>query len=347
MIQTKIESIIQGNHLTEEEMIECMTKIMSGDVTDTQIASFLTALKVKGEAVSEIVGGAKVMREKAEVVELQNYYTVDTCGTGGDKLGTFNISTAVAIIAAAAEIPVVKHGNRSVSSKCGSADVLEALGIKIDLSPEQVEQCVKTLNIGFFFAPSFHKAMRYVGKTRKELGFRTIFNILGPLANPANAKAQVLGVFDETLTEPMAEVLKNLGVERALVVHGNDGLDELSTTSKTKVTELKDGFIQTYTITPETFGFERATIDDIKGGTAEDNATIIRDLFDGAKGYKRDILLLNAAAALYVGKKVNDLIEGIKMAEEIIDTGKAKAKLEEFISFTRSFYINIENIPSF
>lgn len=346
MIQKEIESIMQGHHLTEEEMIDCMKKIMSGDVTDAQIASFLTALKVKGEAVTEIVGGAKVMREKAEVVELQNYYTVDTCGTGGDKLGTFNISTAVAIIAAAAGIPVVKHGNRSVSSKCGSADVLEALGVKIDLSPEQVEKCVKTLNIGFFFAPSFHKAMRFVGKTRKELGFRTIFNILGPLANPANAKAQVLGVFDEALTEPMAEVLKNLGVERALIVHGEDGLDELSTTTETKVTELKEGHMMTYTIRPEDFGFERATIEDIKGGTAQDNAKIIKDLFDGQKGYKRDILLLNAAAALYVGKKVDHLEEGIKLAKETIDSGKAKAKLKEFIDFTQNFYLKIENIPS-
>lgn len=346
MIQKEIESIIQGNNLTEEEMIECMKKIMSGDVTDSQIASFLTALKVKGEAVAEIVGGAKVMREKAEVVELQNYYTVDTCGTGGDKLGTFNISTAVAIIAAAAGIPVVKHGNRSVSSKCGSADVLEALGIKIDLSPEQVEKCVKALNIGFFFAPSFHKAMRFVGKTRKELGFRTIFNILGPLANPANAKAQVLGVFDEALTEPMAEVLKNLGVERALVVHGQDGLDELSTTTETKVTELKEGNIRTYIISPEEFGLERATIDDIKGGTSEDNAKIIKDLFEGQQGHKRDILLLNAAAALYVGKKADSVKIGIDLARELIDSGKAKAKLEEFISFTQEFYLKIDNIPS-
>lgn len=346
MIQKEIESVIQGNHLTEEEMINCMTKIMSGNVTEAQIASFLTALKLKGESIPEIVGGAKVMREKAEVVELQNYYTVDTCGTGGDKLGTFNISTAVAIIAAAADIPIVKHGNRSVSSKCGSADVLEALGIKIDLTPEQVESCVKTINIGFFFAPSFHKAMRFVGKTRKELGFRTIFNILGPLANPANAKAQVLGVFDKALTEPMAEVLKNLGVERALVVHGYDGLDELSTTTETKVTELKDGVIHTYTIHPEDFGFEIATIDDIKGGTAEDNAQIIKELFNGQKGYKRDILLLNAAAALYVGKKVENLQDGIELAKELIDSGKAKAKLEEFVEVTNGFYIKVESIPS-
>ncbi|PKM49445.1 MAG: anthranilate phosphoribosyltransferase [Firmicutes bacterium HGW-Firmicutes-7] len=338
MIQKEIESIIAGNHLTEEEMIECMSKIMSGEVTDTQIASFLTALKSKGEAISEIVGGAKVLREKADVVELQNYYTVDTCGTGGDKLGTFNISTAVAIIIAAADIPVVKHGNRSVSSKCGSADVLEALGIKIDLLPTQVEKCVREINIGFFFAPTFHKAMRFVGKTRKELGFRTIFNILGPLANPANAKAQVLGVFDEALTEPMAEVLKNLGVERALVVHGYDGLDEISTTSETKITELKEGVIKTYTVMPEDFGFERAKIEDIKGGSAKENAQIIKDLFNGQRGFKREILVLNAAAALYVGKRVDNIKDGITFVQELIDSGKVKTKLEEFIRYTNSFH---------
>ncbi len=336
MIQKSIESIMNGVSLSEEEMIDCMTKIMSGDVTEAQMASFLTALKVKGESVAEIVGGAKVMREKAEVVELQNYYTVDTCGTGGDKLGTFNISTAVAVITAAAGIPVVKHGNRSVSSKCGSADVLEALGIKIDLTPEQVEKCVKETNIGFFFAPNFHKAMKYVGKTRKELGFRTIFNILGPLANPANANAQVLGVFDEKLTEPMAEVLKNLGVERALVVHGMDGLDELSTTSDTKVTELKDGELNTYIISPQELGFKKAEIEAIKGGLAEENAEIIRGLFRGDKGFKRDILVLNAAAALYVGKKADSLKEGIALAEEILDSGKAEEKLKEFVKFSNS-----------
>lgn len=337
MLGSNLEKVISGADLNEEEMIECMTQIMNGEVSEAQMASFLTALKSKGEAVSEIVGGARVLREKAEAVELQNYYTVDTCGTGGDKLGTYNISTAVAFIVAAAGITVVKHGNRSVSSKCGSADVLEELGIKIDLEPHQVEKCVKEINIGFFFAPIFHKAMKYVGKTRKELGFRTIFNILGPLANPANAKAQVLGVFDERLTEPMAEVLKNLGVKKALVVNGKDGLDELSITTETKVTELKDGKITTYIIKPEDYGFIRATIEDIQGGTAKDNANIIRELFNKKSGPKRDILILNAAAALYVGNKVNSITEGIELAKEIIDTYKAKEKLDEFIRVSNSF----------
>lgn len=337
MLGANLEKVIAGTDLSEKEMIECMTRIMNGEVSEAQMASFLTALKSKGEAVPEIVGGAKVLREKAEVVELQNYYAVDTCGTGGDKLGTYNISTAVAFVVASAGVIVVKHGNRSVSSKCGSADVLEELGIKIDLEPIQVEACVKEINIGFFFAPIFHKAMKHVGKTRKELGFRTIFNILGPLANPANAKAQVLGVFDERLTEPMAEVLKNLGVEKALVVHGEDGLDELSITTKTKVTELKNREIKTYFIIPEEFGLQRANIEDIKGGTAVDNARIIRDLFDGMKGPKRDILILNAAAALYVGNVASSLKEGISIASDIIDSKKAKIKLEEFIKVSNSF----------
>lgn len=336
MINKEIETIISGKSLTEEEMIKCMTQIMSGDITEAQIASFLTALKAKGETITEIVGGAKVLREKAEVVELQNYYSVDTCGTGGDRLGTFNISTTVSFIAAAAGVTIVKHGNRSVSSKCGAADVLEALGVKIDLTPAQVEACVKEINLGFFFAPTFHKAMKYVGKTRKELGFRTIFNILGPLINPAHAKAHVLGVFDESLTEPLAEVLKNLGVERALVVHGMEGLDELSTTTETKITEIKDGITKSYTISPEDFGFKRATIKDIEGGYAQDNAEIIRNILKGEKGYKRDIVLLNSAAALYVGKKVESLEEGISLAKDMIDSGKAYEKLEAFVELTNS-----------
>ena len=331
MIEKNIEKIINKEDLNEEEMIECMTHIMNGEITETQIASFLTALKSKGEAVSEIVGGAKVLREKAEAVELQNYYTIDTCGTGGDKLGTYNISTAVAFVVAAAGVKVVKHGNRSVSSKCGSADVLEELGIKIDLEAKKVEECVKQINIGFFFAPLFHKAMKHVGKTRKELGFRTIFNILGPLANPANAKAQVLGVFDERLTEPMAKVLQNLGVKHALVVNGKDGLDEISITTETKITELKNGEIKTYYIKPEDFGIKRASIEEIKGSDTKENARIIRDLFTDLKGAKRDILLLNAAAALYVGEKASSISKGIALAEEIIDSKKALEKLDEFV----------------
>ncbi|NDL67727.1 anthranilate phosphoribosyltransferase [Anaerotalea alkaliphila] len=332
MIHENIQKMMAGNNLTEEEMLETMTKIMSGEVTESQMASFLTALKMKGESVSEIVGGARAMRGKADRLELQNYYTVDTCGTGGDHFGTFNISTATAIVAAAAGIKVVKHGNRSVSSKSGSADVLEALGVKIDLTKEQVARCLEETGIGFFFAPIFHQAMKHVGKTRKELGFRTIFNILGPLANPANANAQVLGVFDGALLEPMANVLLNLGVERALVVHGQEGLDELSISADTEVVEIKDGKLHRYTLRPEDFGIRRVGIDEIKGGDSQENARIIRDLLEGMQGPKRDVLLLNAAAALYVGKKADSLQEGMGMAASLIDSGQAARKLEEFIA---------------
>jgi anthranilate phosphoribosyltransferase len=335
MIKDRIEKVIRGTDLTEAEMIEVMEQIMSGEATEAQMASFLTALKVKGESIEEITGGARVMREKAEAVELQNYYTVDTCGTGGDALGTYNISTAVSIIAAAGGVTVVKHGNRSVSSKCGSADVLEELGINIELSPEQVTQCVKDIGIGFLFAQKFHSAMRYVGKTRKELGFRTIFNILGPLANPANANAQVLGVFDRSLVFPMAEVLRELGLNKAMVVHGEDGLDEITISGNTYVCELNDGKLAEYTITPEEFELARATVEDILGGDKTVNAQIIRDLLNGQTGPKRDILLLNAAAALYVGEKATSLKDGITKAAELIDSGKALKKLNELIEKTK------------
>jgi anthranilate phosphoribosyltransferase len=326
--------LMNGQDLTESEMIEVMDNIMSGNVTEAQIASFLTALKIKGEVVSEIVGGAKILRQKAEKVDLSAYYTVDTCGTGGDKSGTYNISTAVAIVVAASGLKVVKHGNRSVSSKCGSADVLETLGIKIDLQPEKVKKCVEEIGIGFFYAPVFHNAMRYVGKTRKEMGVSTIFNILGPLANPASANAQVLGVFDEKLTEIMAEVLKNLRVKRALVVHGKDGLDEFSITVETKVTELKDNKLKSYIVKPQDFGLESADIKEVIGGDSKENANIIIDIFNGKKGPKRDILVLNAGAALYVGEKVDSITEGIKLASKLIDEGKVINKLEEFIAYS-------------
>lgn len=251
-----VSKVINGSHLTESQMIEAMETIMEGRASDAIAAAFLTALRMKGETVEEITGGAKVMRAKAEKIDLGDIFTVDTCGTGGDGANTFNISTAVAFICAAAGLPVVKHGNRAVSSKSGSADVLEALGVNIALTPAQVEKCVREQNIGFLFAPTFHKAMKHAIGVRKELGFRTIFNMLGPLTNPANARGQVLGVFNPDLTEFMAEVLKNLGVERALVVHGMDGLDEITVTDRTKVTELKDGKLNTYYIEPSDFGME-------------------------------------------------------------------------------------------
>ena len=331
-----VGKVINGSHLTETQMIEAMETIMEGRGSDALVASFLTALRMKGETVEEITGGAKVMRAKAEKIDFGDIYAIDTCGTGGDGANTFNISTAVAFICAAAGVPVVKHGNRAVSSKSGSADVLEALGVNITLTPEQVEKCVREQNIGFLFAPTFHKAMKHAIGVRKELGFRTIFNMLGPLTNPANAKGQVLGVFNADLTDFMAEVLKNLGVERALVVHGMDGLDEITVTDRTKVTELKDGNIKSYYIEPADFGMEKMKKADIEGADSTVNADIIKSIFNGEKGAKRDIVVLNAAAALYVGKKADTIKDGIKLAEEIIDSGKAAKKLEEFIAYTKS-----------
>ena len=262
MIKNELIKVVNGEDLSQDEMETVMNAIMSGEVTEIEMSAFLTALKIKGETVNEISAAAKVMRSKASSVEFDEY-TIDTCGTGGDSLGTYNISTAVAFVAAAAGAKVVKHGNRSISSKCGSADVLEKLGVNIAITPEQTKACVKECGIGFFFAPTFHKAMKHVMGVRRTLGFRTLFNILGPLSNPASANGQVLGVFDETLVEPMANVLNKLGVERALVVHGRDGLDELSTTDSTFVAEVKDGKVNTYEITPEQFGFERADIKDL------------------------------------------------------------------------------------
>ena len=335
MLSKAINKLIQKESLSEEEMILALDEIMEGRATEALIGSFLTALTMKGETIEEITGGAKVMREKAEKINLDSLYTLDSCGTGGDMAGTFNISTATAFICAAAGIPVVKHGNRSVSSKCGSADVLEALGANIMLMPSEVEGCVKSQSIGFLFAPSFHKAMKNVIKPRKELGFRTIFNILGPLTNPAKAKTQILGVYKETLTEPIARVLQNLGVEHALVVHGMDGLDEITITRETKVTELKNNNITTYTISPEDFNLSRGEASDIIGGNAEENANIIKELFKGNKNKKRDILLLNSGAALYLGKKANSIKEGIEIAKEIIDSGLAERKMNDYIEYTR------------
>ncbi len=332
-----LEKVIAGNDLSEQEMMTYLGEIMSGGKTEAEIAAFLTALKIKGETITEIVAGAKVLREKAAHFDMGEIETIDTCGTGGDNVGTYNISTAVAVVAAAAGVHVVKHGNRSVSSKCGCADVLEASGVKIDIAPEEVEDCVKSIGIGFLFAQTFHSAMRFVGPTRKNLGFRTIFNILGPLANPANATYQVVGVFEEKLIPIYAEVLKELGIKRVLVVHGKDGLDEITTTDETMIAEVKDGKITNYTIKPEDFGFERATVEDLVGGDASINKGILKDVLGGEKGPKRDILLMNAGAALYVAGKADSIKEGITVAAEIIDQGKATAKMAEFVEKTSRY----------
>ncbi len=328
MIKDAINLLVQGKDLSEEEMTGSMRDIMEGQATDAQIASFLTALRIKGETVREITGAAKVMREKAKKIKAPEY-TVDTCGTGGDMSNTFNISTTSAFIVAACGVPVAKHGNRSVSSRSGSADVLEALGVKIDLEPEKVEKCLEATGFGFMFAPLFHPAMKYAIGPRKELGIRTIFNILGPLTNPAGAERQVLGVFSDALTEPLAEVLANLGAKHVFVVHGEDGLDEITNTDKTKISELKNKGIDTYFITPEDLGFDRAKKQDLLGGTAEENAKITVDILKGKKGPKRDIVIMNAAATLLTGDRAKSFIEAAEKASEAIDSGEALKKLEE------------------
>jgi anthranilate phosphoribosyltransferase len=328
MIKEVINLLIQGKNLSEDQMMLAMREIMEGQATDAQIASFLTALRIKGETVQEITGAVIVMREKVTTLKAPDY-TVDTCGTGGDLSHTFNISTTSALVVAACGIPVAKHGNRSVSSRSGSADVLEALGVKIDISSEKVEKCLESTGFGFMFAPLFHPAMKYAIGPRREMGIRTIFNILGPLTNPAGAKRQVLGVFQDSLTEPLAEVLEKLGATHAFIVHGGDGLDEITITDKTKITELKGGRIDTYYITPEDLGFIRAQKKDLLGGTAEENAHITLNILRGEKGPKRDITVLNAAAAILTGDRAKSYAEAIEKASAALDSGAALKKLEE------------------
>ncbi|MBI5049439.1 MAG: anthranilate phosphoribosyltransferase [Nitrospirae bacterium] len=333
MIKEAINLLVNETNLSEDDMAGAMRDIMEGSASDAQIASFLTALRIKGETVSEITGAAKVMREKATKINATEY-TVDTCGTGGDMAHTFNISTTAAIIAAACGVPVAKHGNRSVSSRSGSADVLEALGVKISLKPEDVEECLKATGFGFLFAPLFHPAMKYAIGPRREMGIRTIFNILGPLTNPAQAKRQVLGVYSDELTEPIANVLGNLGAKHAFIVHGEDGLDEITITGRTKISELKDGRVNTYYITPEDLGFIRAKKEDLLGGTAEENSKITLDVLNGKKGPKRDIALMNTAAALIAGDAAKNFSDAVKKASHAIDSGAALKKLEEIKVFT-------------
>jgi len=332
-----IEKIIHGQDLTSDEMTQALTALMHGEVNPVIASSFLTALKMKGESIEEIVAGAKVMRKEASAIYVDHPITLDTCGTGGDASNTFNISTAVAIVAAASGIAVVKHGNRSVSSQCGCADVLEALGVKIDLSPTQVKHCVDTIGIGFLFAPTFHSAMRHVAPVRKILGMRTIFNILGPLSNPAHATHQLVGVFDPSLLDIYGNVLKELGIKRAMIVHGEDGLDEISLSAPTKICELRDGKLHRYTIKPEDFNLKSASLDTIRGGDKNYSATILRQLFTGSKGPKRDIVLLNAGAAFYLSGKADSIQLGIELAKEIIDSDKALAKLDTFIQQTNQY----------
>lgn len=335
MIRESINLLVQGIDLSEAEMAECMKEIMEGKTTDAQIGAFLTALRIKGETVDEITGAARIMRDKAATIKAPEG-VLDTCGTGGDMSHTFNISTAAAIVVSAAGVPVAKHGNRSVSSLSGSADVLEALGVKIDLPPEKVEKCLFETGFGFLFAPFFHPAMKYAVGPRKELGLRTVFNILGPLTNPARAKRQILGVFAGKLTEALALVLGNLGSEDAMVVHGEDGLDEITISNGTKVSRYKDGKLDTFYVSPEDFGLPRSDIKGIVGGDKDENARILTSILKGEKSPKRDIVLMNSSAALVVAGKAEGLKDAMLVASEAIDSGKAYARLQEIIRLSNS-----------
>ena len=335
MIKEAIAQLVGGHSLTMDEASAVMNEIMEGSATPAQFGALVTALRLKGETVEEIAGFARTMRSKALRVSISET-VVDTCGTGGDGKGTFNISTTAAFVVAACGLKVAKHGNRAMSSQCGSADVLEVLGVKIDLNPEQVQKCLEKVGIGFMLAPVFHPSMKYAAAPRKEVGIRTVFNILGPLTNPAGARAQVLGVPEKSLTEKMANVLKMLDCQHALVVHGEDGLDEITITGKTFVSELKKGSIKNYEVTPEEFGLPRAKPDSLKGGTVKDNAELLRSILSGKKGAQRDIVLMNAAAALLAGDKITTLGQGITLAEQAIDNGKALQKVEELISFSHN-----------
>ena len=336
MIKEAIVKIVNKEDLTYDEAYTVMNEIMSGETTPTQNAAFLAALSTKStkaETIVEIAGCAAAMRDHAEKVEC-DLDIFEIVGTGGDNAHSFNISTTSALVAAAGGMKVAKHGNRAASSKCGTADCLEALGVNIQQSPKKCVELLDEVGMCFFFAQKYHTSMKYEGAIRKELGFRTVFNILGPLTNPASPKLQLLGVYDEYLVEPLAQVLINLGVKRGMVVYGQDKLDEISMSAPTSVCEFKDGWFKSYVITPEEFGFERCKKSDLVGGTPEENAKITLDILNGAKGPKRCAVLLNAGAALYIGGKADSIKEGIDLAADLIDSGKAMSTLNKFIDIS-------------
>ena len=335
-IREAIESLVKRNNLSEEQTTDVMNQIMTGEATPLQVASFLTALRMKGETVAEITGAARVMREKAYRVRVGSKIILDTCGTGGDQKGTFNISTASAFVAAGAGVAVAKHGNRSVSSQSGSADVLAALEVKVDAPRERVEDCIEKIGIGFLFAPLLHEAMKYAVQPRRDIGIRTIFNLLGPLTNPAMANHQLIGVYDMKLVPVIAHVLKNLGSARAMVVHGIEGLDEISLCGPTKVAELRAGEVKEYMVEPEQLGLTRCALQALHGGSANHSAAIIQGIFRGEKGPARDVVLLNSGAALYVSGKADTFEEGIKIAAESIDSGRARQKLDQLVQLTQA-----------
>ena len=333
MIKEAILKVYKNEDLTYGEAYETMDEIMSGEASEVQMSAYLTAMSMKEETIDEITASAEAMR--AHCVRLLNDEDVlEIVGTGGDGSNTFNISTTSSIVISAAGVPVAKHGNRSASSKCGAADVLEELGVNINISPEKSLSCLKEINLCFLFAQNYHLSMKYVAGVRKELSIRTIFNILGPLTSPAGASMEVLGVYERELLEPLADVLKNLGVKSAMVVYGMDGMDEISSSDKTAICELKDGETRTYEISPEDFGMDVASKEDLVGGEAEENAKITRAVLNGEKGPRRNAVLLNSAAGLYVAGMVDSLEEGVKLAEDVIDSGKAMEQLEKFIEVT-------------
>lgn len=330
-----LDSLIRRRDLTEDAAAETFDRIMEGQVTAAQLGAFLTALKLKGETVDELTGAARSMRRHAVLVDVRGLPVVDTCGTGGDASGSFNISTAAALVAAGAGVPVAKHGNRSVTSRCGSADVLEQLGVNLEAPPEAMEESLVETGLAFLFAPKLHPAMKHAMGPRRELGFRTIFNLLGPLTNPAGAKAQVLGVFAPELTEMFAEVLRRLGSRHVLVVHGLDGMDELTTVTRSRISELKDGRIRTYELDPLALGSAYAKPQDLAGGDPEANAAILRGILAGEPGAPREIVCLNAAAALIAADRASGFEEGLELARRAIDTGRAAAVLAALIAKTR------------
>ena len=334
MIKEAIARLVSAQSLSVDESAAVMDEIMTGEATPSQLAAFVVALKMKGETTEEITGLARTMRARAVPVKARGA-VVDVVGTGGDCAGTFNISTTAAFVVAGAGVKVAKHGNRAATSRCGSADVLEALGVRIDMPVAQVERCLDEVGMAFMFAPAFHPAMKHAGPTRREIGIPTVFNILGPLTNPASATRQLLGVASEGLVAKMASVLNSLGCQHALVVHGEDGLDEITITGPSLVCELKGGCCESYTIRPEDFGLNRGLPASLKGGDSAENAAILRGVLSGETGPRHDVVLLNASAALLAGDRVESLAEGVALAREVIDSGRALAKLEQLIDFSR------------
>ena len=335
-IREAIEKLVNRISLSEAETVDVMNQIMTGEASPLQVAAFLTALRMKGENVEEITGAARVMREKAHRVNVGQKTVLDTCGTGGDQKGTFNISTTTAFVLAGAGVNVAKHGNRSVSSQSGSADVLGALGVKVDAPKERVEQCIANIGIGFLFAPLLHEAMKYAVQPRRDIGIRTIFNLLGPLTNPAMATHQLIGIYSGEMVGMIAQVLRNLGSSRAMVVHGLEGLDEISLCGPTKVAELRNGEVKEYTIEPEQFSFERCRLEELHGGNPQESAVIVRAILDGKKGPPRDVVLLNSGAALYVSGSAETIASGIKVAADSIDSGKARRKLAQLVELSNA-----------